>query len=148
MSSAIRTACLLSVLCLAACGDDGKPSPQDSGVHDSMRIDGGGGGDAADANTSQCTTPNDCPCFSNDDCPAGTRCHAADETHVYCEPGPRGTGAAGTPCTGEMDCDSALCVDGTDQMRCSKTCTTATDCPTELPRCVDIFEASICARQP
>ncbi|HEY4178885.1 MAG TPA: hypothetical protein VGM90_18690 [Kofleriaceae bacterium] len=132
---------------LAACGSDGKP-PQDGAVPRDGSSDGGAGGDAADANSSQCTTPNACPCFSNDDCPAGTRCHAADPDHVYCEPGARGTGAPGTPCTGEMDCDSALCVDGTDQMRCSKTCTTMTDCPSELPRCVDLFEASICARQP
>lgn len=91
-----------------------------------------------------CTTANACPCFSNDDCPDGTRCHAEDPTHVYCMPGPRGTGAAGSTCTGENDCASALCVDGTDTTRCSKTCTNNTECPAELPRCLGGL--GICAR--
>jgi hypothetical protein len=115
---------------VAACGDGGTPAPVDA---------------PADAATA-CSTPNECPCFSNDDCPDGTRCHAADPDHVYCEPGPRGTGVAGAMCTGENDCASALCVDGTDTMRCSKTCTMSTECPPELPRC--LAGIGICARQP
>ena len=99
---------------------------------------------AVDAAAAVCTMANECPCFSNDDCPASTRCHAADETHVYCTPGARGTGAAGATCTGEDDCASALCVDGTDTTRCSKTCTSDTECPTELPRCLGGI--GICAR--
>lgn len=91
-----------------------------------------------------CTMANECPCFSNDDCPASTRCHAEDENHVYCTPGARGTGAAGATCTGENDCASALCVDGTDTMRCSKTCTSDPECPAELPRC--LAGIGICAR--
>lgn len=145
MLIAIRTACLISLVGLAACGDDGQPAPKDSGAHDVLPGDGGGSG-SADANTSQCNAPTDCPCFSNDDCPDGTRCHAASETSVYCEPGARGTGAAGSVCSGENDCMSALCVDGTDQMRCSKTCTVPADCPAELPRCLGGI--GICARQP
>ncbi len=93
-----------------------------------------------------CVMPNACPCFSNDDCPATTRCHAEDPTHVYCTPGARGTTAAGGTCTGENDCASALCVDGTDTMRCSKTCMTNTECPAELPRCLGGL--GICARTP
>jgi hypothetical protein len=144
MSAAIRIACLVGLV-LTACGKEGSPPPDDGGAHDGPRLDGGVGGDAGGDANGSCTTPNECPCFSNDDCPSGTRCHAEDEEHVYCEPGERGEGAAGTPCTGEMDCESALCVDGTDQMRCSKICDEPTDCPTELPRCLSSI--GICARQ-
>jgi hypothetical protein len=56
----------------------------------------------------------------------------------------RGSGAPGETCTGENDCASALCVDGTDTMRCSKTCTYDNECPTELPRCLSGI--GICAR--
>jgi hypothetical protein len=123
---------------LAACGDDGAPRP------DAPRADA-----ATDAQTdapAACTTPNECPCFSNDDCPDGTRCHAADPDNVYCEPGPRGTGAAGVTCAGENDCASALCVEGSDVMRCSRTCTSPSECPAELPRCLGGL--GICARNP
>ena len=134
MSTVVRTCCLAL---LVACGDDGSPKPLDAGQADA----------AADATidaTVQCATPGECPCFSNDECPAGTRCHAATPDSVYCEPGPRGTGAPGTTCSGENDCDSALCVDGTDVMRCSRTCTAPSDCPAELPRC--LAGIGICAR--
>lgn len=93
-----------------------------------------------------CTTPGECPCFSNDDCPAGTRCHAASEQSIYCEPGPRGTGPAGSVCTGENDCASALCVEGSGgTMRCSTICDEPEDCPDELPRCLGGI--GICARE-
>ena len=131
---------LCAPLVLVACGDDGSPPPGDASIDARPSVDSGP--DAA----VQCATPDECPCFSNDECPAGTRCHAADEEHVYCEPGMRGTGAAGTTCSGENDCDSALCVDGSDVMRCSKTCTENTQCPAELPRCLSAI--GICARNP
>lgn len=121
-----------AVLCLSACGGGGSPAPIDAAPEA-----------PADAPVTVCTVPNECPCFSNDDCPAGTRCHS-DGTDVYCEPGPRGTGAAGTVCTGENDCESSLCVEGTDTMRCSKTCTDPSECPAELPRCLGGI--GICAR--
>lgn len=122
---------LAVLLMLAACSD-GSPAPVDAAA------------DAAPADTaSVCTVPNECPCFSNDDCPDGTRCHS-DGTDVYCEPGPRGTGAAGTVCTNENDCESSLCVEGADTMRCSKTWMSPTECPPELPRCLGGI--GICAR--
>jgi hypothetical protein len=122
------------LLVLAACGGDGSPAPADAAADDDAApIDAPG----------VCTVPNECPCFSNDDCPEGTRCHSEGED-VYCEPGPRGTGAAGTVCTNEDDCESSLCVEGTDTFRCSKTCTSPTDCPPELPRCLGGI--GICAR--
>ncbi len=128
---------LVSLCLLAACGDDASPPKIDAAP---IAIDA-----AVDA-PAACLTPNACPCFSNDDCPAGTRCHAADPQHVYCEPGTRGTTPAGGACTGENDCASALCVDGTDTTRCSKLCMSNTDCPAELPRCLGGL--GICARQP
>lgn len=133
---------LVFAIALAACGDDGTPRP-DGPVADAVAdttVD-----TQTDAATA-CTTPNECPCFSNDDCPDGTRCHAADRNNVYCEPGPRGTGAAGATCSGENDCASALCVEGSDVMRCSRTCMIPADCPAELPRCLGGL--GICARNP
>ncbi|MEO8702746.1 MAG: hypothetical protein ABI867_22065 [Kofleriaceae bacterium] len=123
-------------LVLAACGDDGGGPSQDAAP---PPIDV-----ALDA-PAVCAVANECPCFSNDDCPDSTRCHAEDETHVFCTPGPRGTGAAGTVCTGEDDCASALCVEGeNDVLRCSKICTDNAQCPAELPRCLGGI--GICAR--
>ena len=135
----VRT-CILFVVTLAACGDDGAPRPDAQTVADA----------ATDAtidtivDAGACSVPGECECFSNDDCPDGTRCHAETPKSVYCEPGARGTGAAGAMCSGENDCQSALCVDGTDTTRCSKLCTDNTQCPTELPRCLNVI--GICAR--
>lgn len=120
----------LAGLIVSGCGDDGSP-PIDAAP---LSIDA----------PALCATPNACPCFSNDDCPGGTRCHAEDPDHVYCMAGPRGTAAAGATCAGENDCASALCVEGTDTMRCSKVCMTNTECPAELPRCLGGI--GICAR--
>jgi hypothetical protein len=125
----------LIVVLLIACGSSPDPTPP---------ADSPGAADAPPDTVNVCTVPNECPCFSNDDCPPGTRCHS-DGADVYCEPGPRGTGAAGTVCTGENDCESSLCVEGEDTMRCSKTCTTPADCPPELPRCLGGI--GICARE-
>jgi hypothetical protein len=135
MTAMLRLACALVLV--AACGGGGSPEPADSQQQptDSDL--------PADTTANVCTMPNECPCFSNDDCPEGTRCHG-DGTDVYCEPGPRGTGAAGSECTGELDCESALCVEGSDVMRCSKTCMESTECPPELPRCLGGI--GICAR--
>lgn len=122
---------LLVLVCtLAACGGGDPPAPDAAPPADTVTA---------------CATAGDCPCFSNDDCPAGTRCHAETPDSVYCEPGPRGTGMPGEVCTTENDCDSALCVEGSDTFRCSRTCTVPTDCPAELPRC--LAGIGICARQ-
>ena len=130
---------MMLLLGLVACGDDGSPPPGDAAVDHDARADA-----LSDA-PAVCTMAGECPCFSNEDCPESTRCHAATEEMVYCEPGARGTGAAGTLCTGENDCASALCIDGANNtMRCTKTCTEDTECPTELPRCLAAI--GICAR--
>ncbi len=124
------------VLCtLVACGGGDSPDPDAPPVVADTSVD----------TTTACATPGECPCFSNDDCPEGTRCHAASEKEVYCEPGARGTVAPGGMCTDGDDCDSALCVDGTDTMRCSRTCTDSNQCPVELPRCLGGI--GICARE-
>lgn len=95
-----------------------------------------------------CVTPADCPCFSNYDCPATHVCQSMGNV-VACVLGARGTGAPGTPCTGEQSCASALCVeDATGGMRCSDICKTAQTCPAELPRCISLGTEGICAREP
>jgi len=129
----VRVLTLLAPLALAACDDTAPPT-------DATPIDTAMTRDSATA----CTMVDECPCFSNDDCPLGTRCHAASPSSVYCEPGPRGATPAGGTCTGEHDCESALCVDGADTLRCSKICMENTECPAELPRCLGGI--GICAR--
>lgn len=126
--------CLLVLL--IACGGGDSPTPDAPPIV----------ADAPADTPAACATPGECPCFSNDDCPEGTRCHAETPEDVYCEPGARGTAAPGEPCTGENDCDSALCVEGdNDVLTCSRTCTDSTQCPAELPRC--IAGIGICARE-
>lgn len=118
---------------LVACGGSSAPAP-----------------DAAPASldAALCAAPADCPCFSNYDCPATHACKATGAT-VGCVLGARGTGAPGTPCTGEDDCASALCVeDATNGMRCSDLCRTSQTCPPALPRCVSLGDDGICAREP
>src|SRR5688572_32740486 len=119
------------VLMLVACG--GESTPPDAAMQ------------AIDA--AVCATPADCPCFSNYDCPATHVCQSMGAT-VACVLGARGTGAAGTPCTGEGDCASALCVEATSGMRCSDLCRTSQTCPAELPRCISLGDDGICAREP
>ncbi len=91
-------------------------------------------------------------CSFNSDCPSWLRCECGKQTATGCEcsVGPRGTGAAGTTCANENDCESAICLEGTgDVYRCSKECATGADCPAELPNCADIaFVGRICVRQP
>lgn len=104
----------------------------------------------APADARACPMPGDCPCFSNYDCPATHACVSQDPggNMVSCVEGPRGTGAPGTPCTGEADCASALCVDDANNgMRCSDVCSSPATCPPELPRCVFLGSDGICARQ-
>lgn len=123
----------LVVLALVACGgDEGSPP-----------VDAPNSIDAA-----LCPTPADCPCFSNYDCPMTHACRSMGMT-VSCVEGPRGTGKPGSPCTGEQDCASALCVeDATGGYRCSDLCRTAETCPAELPRCIAIAGEGVCAREP
>jgi hypothetical protein len=96
-----------------------------------------------------CLTPTACPCFANDECPATHRCQSNGLDEAFCLVGARGTGLAGTGCTTELDCASALCVEGRDGgFRCSRLCAQPSDCPPELPRCLTVFGQSFCARSP
>jgi len=126
----------LIVLLLAACG--GEASNPDAAA-------------AGPADAALCPNPGDCPCFSNYDCPPTHACVSQDPSGamVSCVEGPRGTGAAGTPCTGEADCASALCVeDAMGGLRCSDICRTGEMCPPELPRCILLGDEGLCAREP
>jgi hypothetical protein len=127
-----------------ACGG-GEPPPSDALYLDAPRdADTDAGSDAR-----VCALAGDCPCFSNHDCPATHACVSQDPggNSVSCIEGPRGTGAPGTTCTGEVDCASALCVDDADGgMRCSDICASPVTCPAELPRCVFLGGEGICAR--
>ncbi len=121
------------LLALVACGGDDPKPPADAPA-------------AIDA--AVCATPADCPCFTNYDCPPAYTCKSQGAT-VSCVAGVRGTGTPGTPCTGEQDCASALCVeDAQGGMRCSDLCRTADTCPPELPRCISLGSDGICAREP
>lgn len=125
----------LPIPILVACGGDESSRPPDASAPPMI--------DAA-----VCATPSACPCFSNYDCPATHVCRSMGAV-VACVPGARGTGAPGTPCSGEDDCASALCVEDADGgMRCSDLCRTADTCPAELPRCIALGDEGICAREP
>lgn len=119
--------------CLIGCNDTSSPPDAPAIVIDSTM--------------GACAAVGDCPCFTNYDCPPTHACVSQDPsgTMVSCVPGPRGTGAAGVPCTGEADCASALCVDdATGGRRCSDVCMSSATCPPELPRCLAAL--GICAR--
>lgn len=128
--------------------DDGGGRP-DAGA-DAARPRDAGAADAApgDADSRACAQVGDCPCFTNYDCPPTHACVSQDPQgmSVSCVPGPRGTGAAGTPCAGEGDCQSALCVDdASGGRRCSDLCGPGLPaCPATLPRCLGAL--GICAR--
>ncbi|MBS1122058.1 MAG: repeat domain protein [Deltaproteobacteria bacterium] len=127
---------------LFACGGDGSTPVPDAAP------------DAANANPDAlplCVAPGDCPCFTNYDCPPTHACVSQDPsgTMVSCVAGPRGTGAAGTSCTGEQDCASALCVDDAiGGLQCSDVCESPATCPASLPRCIFLGDVGICARAP
>ena len=128
--------CVIALNGLLGCGDSTPDPNPDAAVV------------PVDAPPTACADPADCPCFSNDDCPPTHACSTAQGDPV-CLEGPRGTAAAGEPCTGEADCASALCIDGPDDaLLCSETCSTSDTCPTPLPRCVDLGGVGLCARQP
>lgn len=148
---------LLAVSTVSACGGskvdpvpDAAPTLDAAtadGLLDAPRSDGPADG-PIDAPTQSCAQPGDCPCFTNYECPAGYACSSAAGL-ASCVVGPRGTGVAGAPCTGESDCKSSLCVDDSSgSTRCSDVCQTATQCPTTLPRCVAIEGTQICVRNP
>lgn len=113
---------------------------EDAGTDAAVEVDGAAGAtgeDAAVGPVSSCSELSTTDCFSNLDCPAERRCQNAGtelESVPCCVPGARGTGAAGTACTLELDCESAVCIEGL----CSKTCTQDEDCPAGMKSCVPI----------
>jgi len=139
-----RALTLLGLLVLVGCG---------GGDDDAPAVDAGRVVDAMTPVDAHVCAPGACPCFSNHDCPADHTCMSQDPggNQVYCVLGARGTGVKGTPCSGEADCASALCVDDAQGgMRCSDECTGPGDCPASLPRCLLIgfgVNKQICARQ-
>ena len=131
---------MFGLACLVGCGGDDAPGARDAAVV----VD-----TTPDAGPNACPTNTSCPCFTNYDCPTGYACVSQDNsgTKVDCLPGTRGTGALGVACTGEADCASALCVDGTNGgLFCSDLCDMTTVCPVDLPSCTFIttFGVSIC----
>ena len=50
----------------------------------------------------------DTECFFNADCQKALRCECDDTTGCSCQPGTRGTGAAGAPCANGNDCASSI----------------------------------------
>jgi hypothetical protein len=126
---------MISIALVAACKDGPQQQPDASVPLDAAL----------------CPQAGDCPCFTNYDCPPTHACVSQDPggAMVSCVEGPRGTGAAGTPCTGEADCASALCVeDAQGGLRCSDVCRTSESCPPELPRCISLGTEGICVREP
>jgi len=113
---------------------------EDAGTDAAVEIDGSSGAsgeDAAVGPVSSCSELSTTDCFSNLDCPAERRCQNAGtelDPVPCCVPGARGTGAAGTSCTLELDCESAVCIEGL----CSKTCTKDEDCPEGMKSCIPI----------
>ncbi len=133
----------------------------DSGVIDAGAIDAGVPDAGADGGTSfipgsrywdggSCAVKTDCPCFSSDDCAPSFYCHSenASGADVYCVPGARGDGGLGTPCTGEADCSSALCIEHTSGDRCTVLCENMSECGNGFPKCLYVgfgVDRSICA---
>lgn len=113
---------------------------EDAGTDAAVEIDGSSGAsgeDAAVGPVGSCSELSTTDCFSNLDCPAEQRCQNAGtelDPVPCCVPGARGTGAAGTSCTLELDCESAVCIEGL----CSKTCTKDEDCPAGMKSCIPI----------
>jgi hypothetical protein len=93
-------------------------------------------------------------CYSNADCAAADRCTTpsnADPTVLItcCLPGARGTGDAGSPCTGFDDCETAICAYTPAGLFCSGPCTTDGDCKSpNLPSCVTVDAGSFCGLAP
>jgi len=88
-------------------------------------------------------------CSFNKDCQSALRCEC-DGT-CACKLGSRGTGENGIDaCDSGNDCLSAVCLEGPGgAYLCSDECVNASDCPTKLPKCLDVaFVGRICVRQP
>jgi len=147
----IRCSALAAIVVAAACGSDaGVPKTQDAGAEtaDASAPSPDAAIDAGEERA--CAAPEDCPCFSNYDCPSTHTCTSFDDTgeNIFCVEGERGEGVAGEVCTGEASCESALCIEDDSGSFCSDVCEDASTCPAVLPRCVFIgfgVDVSICA---
>jgi hypothetical protein len=139
----LLVALLSSMLGLSACSDDA--SPADTGA----RLEAGADTSAPDlslgdlfrSDAGTCAELSATDCFSNLDCSSDRRCQSLDGVGlvVCCLPGPRGTKAAGDPCTGAIECASAVCIaKGQDPSVCSKDCQSEADCPTGMKDCKTI----------
>jgi hypothetical protein len=116
-------------------GSGGTASAGGAGGAPTTSSAGGAGGSAPIA---ACKDIGATDCFSSYDCPAADRCEnrGTEAAPVpCCVPGARGKGKAGDPCSGEADCESALCVDG---KTCTSKCASAAECPASLPKCIPI----------
>jgi hypothetical protein len=90
-------------------------------------------------------------CSFNQDCVAAERCSCTTSEGCRCVVGARGTGRPGTDtCNSGDECASAVCVEANGGVsRCSTACAGASNCPTELPRCISVsFVGRICVRDP
>jgi len=106
---------------------------------------GGAAGNAQDAAAEAAAPVTSCTeiagskdCFANKDCPAERRCQNAGTDSVpvpCCVVGQRGSGVAGAACTGELDCESGVCIAGAGPYLCSKDCASAADCPDNMKDC-------------
>lgn len=119
--------------------DGGAPDDTDAG-HDEL-LDGGGTTDAGPGSGGACTF--------NADCPDAERCACTEADGCACQTGARGTGESGVDaCVDGNDCETSLCVEGTDDFYCSGPCVDETDCGPALPVCADIaFLGRVCIRQ-
>lgn len=163
-------ATMVSLLSLAACGDDTAPTDSGTPTDTGTATDSGTGGDSSAPTDSSTPTdsgtagdssaPTDSgtdamaggACAFNSDCIAAERCECSEEDGCACTPGDRGEGVNGvTECTDGNDCASSVCVEGPDSTTfyCSGECADDDDCTGMLPRCLDIaFVGMICARIP
>lgn len=139
---------LILILVLAACAD-GEVFPRDGGTLADLATADRGRPDAAapDRGTakpdlggpvSSCSAIGSSECFGNVDCAAGQRCEnvgTPSSPVPCCVSGARGTGQAGASCTGELDCQSGVCIAKSGPYRCSRTCQSAADCPAGMKDC-------------
>jgi len=129
--------CFFATACTTESGGEG-----DAGT-DAGAVDAGRPGPYA-----TCAEGGFSECFSNHDCDPADTCLnlGADPNFVpCCVPGRRGALAAGEVCdpaTGESQCTSGICVEGSAGSRCSDTCTVDSDCPVGMQRCTFIAFSS------
>lgn len=124
----------LSFCLVIGCSDDDTSTRQDGSIDQKTDPIS----DLFRSDASSCAEINATECFANIDCASDERCQSLDGEGavVCCIKGQRGTKQAGEECSGELECESALCigVSGNTQY-CSKDCQTADDCPEGMKDC-------------